>query len=74
MPDDKTNIPAHPHHPVRLNSREMAARLRVHAKTVQRLAQQGLIPSIQVGQQLRFDPEAVEAALQRPGRLSVVEG
>ena len=54
-----------PEHPIRLTAKEMAARLRVHRKTVLKLAREGDIPSIQVGQQMRFDPIEVEAALRR---------
>ncbi len=50
---------------IRLTTAEMAARLQVHPKTVLKLAREGVIPSIRVGQQLRFDPIEVETALRR---------
>ncbi len=54
-----------PEQTIRLTATELGLRLQVHRKTVLRLAREGAIPSIQVGQQLRFDPIEVEAALSR---------
>lgn len=47
-----------------VSAAEVAARYAVSRRTVYRLAEQGVIPSIRVGRQFRFDLAEVEAALK----------
>jgi len=42
---------------------DLAPELKVSARMLQRLAQRGDIPYFRIGRLLRFDPEAVRAAL-----------
>ncbi len=44
---------------------EIAFRLRLHRKTILRLARAGVVPCLRAGHAIRFDPVAVEAALCR---------
>lgn len=48
-------------------ARELAAEYDVSERAILRLAQRGEIPSLRIGRLLRFDPEAVRAALERKG-------
>lgn len=47
-----------------LTPRQVADHLQLHEATVRRLSRRGLIPAMRVGQQLRYDLAAVEAALR----------
>lgn len=49
--------------PTWLTPVEMAQRVRLHPKTLLRLAQAKVIPCLRAGRAVRFDPEAVEQAL-----------
>ncbi len=49
--------------PTWLTTREMATRVRLHQKTLLRMARAGLIPSLRAGRAVRFPAEAVEQAL-----------
>lgn len=42
-----------------LDSREAAGLLRIHPKTLQRMARQGQIPAIHIGKLWRFSPSAL---------------
>jgi len=46
-----------------LTTQEMAARIHLHERTLLRLASDRKVPYLRAGRALRFDPEAVEAAL-----------
>ena len=48
-----------------LTPQELADRLRVHPKTLLRLARAGLIPCLRAGRVVRFPAELVERALMR---------
>ena len=50
-----------------LTPQELADRLRVHPKTLLRLARAGLIPCLRAGRVVRFSAELVEGALMRRG-------
>jgi excisionase family DNA binding protein len=50
-----------------LTCRQLAERLQVSPRTVQKLAHDGEIPAARVGKQLRFRPDAVESWLQQSG-------
>lgn len=69
MPDEKklpttkphrTRIPAGIQEPL-LDSREAAAILKVHPRTLQRLVHRGQIHAVHVGKLWRFRPSALEA-------------
>ena len=47
--------------------REVAKVLACSRETVRRMVRSGEIPSIKVGREIRLDPRAVMAALQRKG-------
>ena len=49
--------------PTWLSTREMADRLKLHTKTILKLARAGRIPCLRAGRAIRFDPRAVEDAL-----------
>lgn len=51
-----------------MKARELAHQLRLHEKTVRKLASHGIIPHIRAGKSLRFDIAAVVAALARGNR------
>ena len=53
-----------------LTGREMAALLRIHYKTLMRLAVEGKVPSIQIGGVRRFQRDAVLQALGLGTRVS----
>ena len=48
-----------------LTAQELADRLRVHPKTLLRLATAGLIPCLRAGRVVRFPAELVERELMR---------
>ena len=50
-----------------MTTRQMADHLRISEKTLLRLAREHLIPCWRYGQIVRFQPDAVERALCRPG-------
>ena len=45
--------------PIYLKTDEVAARLRICPRTVQKLADRGDIPAVQLGKLYRFDPEKI---------------
>ncbi len=49
--------------PTWLTPVEMARRVKLHPKTLLRLAQAKVIPCLRAGRAIRFDAEAVEQAL-----------
>lgn len=51
-----------------LKAPEVAARLNTSAARVQDLARQGILPSIALGRQRRFDPEAIERFISEGGQ------
>jgi len=51
-----------------LTADELAERLQVHPKTLLLMARQGRLPRLMVGRAIRFDPDAVLAALQEQER------
>lgn len=48
-----------------LTSRQLARRLRLHEKTLLRLAREGKLPHLRAGKAVRFPAELVEATLMR---------
>lgn len=67
MPDEKQFIAKRPYgdrEPL-LDSRQAAAMLKVHPRTLQRLVHQGKIHAIQVGRLWRFKATALEAWIDR---------
>ena len=50
--------------PALVRAREIAERIAVHPATIWRWAAAGVVPSIRVGRTVRFDPDAVKAALE----------
>ena len=47
-----------------MDTKELAAELKLHVKTVQRYLREGKIRSIRVGREYRIDPEWVDDFLQ----------
>jgi excisionase family DNA binding protein len=45
----------------------VAERLGVSDRTIRRLVDQGLLPAVKVGKQLRFEPERVEDWIRQGG-------
>jgi len=71
MPTAAMTANGRPESPAWVTTQELAEYLRLHPKTVLRLAKEHVIPCLRAGQAIRFRPDEVEAALRRPGALDV---